>query len=116
MGTSPRWTDELLSSAPRVMVEAEFYPLRELTMGMAPAQHRQACVGGHLTRLAGVEVVAGSRCRIACCHTVCASSRPDRIGGLGHGARSADGRRSALHVALVSQLRRAHFRKQAGSR
>ena len=65
---------------------AHGFSQRSVFVGMALSQHREARVGSRSAWAAGSVVAAGSGRRTDCRHFVCASSRPDRICGMGHRA------------------------------
>ena len=81
--------------------------LNFILSGMSPWGWHLVSVMTHLlvaglVGLLGLEAAAGSGCSSNCGDLVCATSRPDRICGVGYRTRSVDDRRRPRHSASLS--------------
>jgi hypothetical protein len=81
---------EFLSSSVHPVAEDKFHSERSVSMGMAPAQHHETCGSCGLAGSTGAEATARSRRRVSRRDLVRPASGPDRIRGVGYGARSLD--------------------------
>ena len=98
-----RASEFLSASVPRV-AEDQFHSERDVSMGMAPAQRCETPGSCGLAGTTGAETAARSHRRVNRRKLVRAASGTERIGGVGHGARSVDVRGNLGCVASIPQV------------